>query len=45
VRLVVHAVQALHHGLLQLVDDFRPLAGVGVDFVDSLVVDLDLQIL
>ena len=45
VRLVVHAVQALHDGLLQLVDDLRALAGVGVDFVDPLVVDLDLQIL
>ena len=31
VRLVVHAVQALHHRLLQLVDDFRALPGFRVD--------------
>ena len=45
VGLVVHAVQALHDGLLQLVDDLGALAGVGVDLVDPLVVDLDLQVL
>ena len=44
-RLVVHAVEALHDGLLQLVDHFRALAGLGIDLVDPLVVDLDLQIL
>jgi hypothetical protein len=43
--LVVHAVEALHDRLLELVDDIRALAGVGVDLVDPLVVDLDLQIL
>ena len=45
VRLVVHAVQALHDGLLDLVDDLRPLARDGVDAVDALVVDLDLELL
>ena len=44
VRLVVHAVQALHDGLLELVDDLGTLAGVGVDPVDALVMDLHLQI-
>ena len=41
----MHAVQALHDGLLQLVDDFGALAGLGVDLVDPLVVDLNLQVL
>ena len=45
VRLVVHAVQALDDGLLQLVDDVGALAGDGVDAVDALVVDLDLEVL
>ena len=45
VRLVVHAVEALHDGLLELVDDFGALAGHGVDLVDPLVVDLDLEVL
>src|SRR5215218_6669188 len=45
VRLVVHAVQALHDGLLDLVDDLRPLARDGVDAVDALVVHLDLELL
>ena len=45
VRLVVHAVQALHDGLLDLVDDLRALARDGVDAVDALVVDLDLELL
>ena len=45
VRLVVHAVQALHDGLLQLVDDVGALAGDRVDAVDALVVDLDLEVL
>ena len=44
VRLVVHAVQALHDGLLELVDDLGALAGVGVDLVDALVVDLHLEV-
>jgi hypothetical protein len=43
--LVVHAVQALHHRLLQLFDDFGSLARVGVYLVDPLVVDLNLQLL
>ncbi len=45
VGLVVHAVQALHDRLLKLVDDFRALARLGVDLVDTLVVDLDLEVL
>ena len=45
VGLVVHAVEALHDGLLQLVDDFGALARVGVDLVDPLVVHLHLEIL
>ena len=44
VRLVVHALQALHDRLLQLVHDFGALARVGVDLVDALVVDLDLEV-
>src|SRR5207249_12309319 len=43
--LVVHAVEALHDGLLELVDDFGSLAGLRVDLVDALVVDLDLEVL
>ena len=43
-RLVVHAVQALHDRLLELVDDLGALAGLGVDPVDALVVDLHLQV-
>ena len=45
VRLVVHALQALHDGLLDLVDDLGALAGLRVDPVDALVVDLDLEVL
>ena len=45
VRLVVHAVQALHDRLLDLVDDLAALAGDRVDPVDALVVDLHLQLL
>ena len=45
VRLVVHAVEALHDGLLDLVDDLAALPADGVDAVDSLVVDLDLELL
>src|SRR4051794_6786478 len=44
VRLVVHAVQALHHRLLQLVDDIGALARLGVDLVDPLVVHLHLEV-
>jgi len=43
--LIVHAVEALDHGLLQLVDDLRPLARDRVDAVDALVVDLHLELL
>ena len=43
-RLVVHALQALHDGLLQLVDRLGALAGLGIDLVDALVVDLDLEV-
>ena len=45
VRLVVHAVQALHDRLLDLVDDLAALARDRVDAVDALVVDLDLELL
>ena len=45
VGLVVHALQALHHGLLHLVDDLAALAGLRVDAVDAFVVDLDFEIL
>ena len=40
--LVVHAIQALDDRLLQLVHHFGALAGVGVDLVDALVVNLYL---
>jgi hypothetical protein len=42
VRLVVHAVKALHHSLLKLVYNLAALTGVGVNPVDSLVVNLNL---
>src|SRR5690606_11647473 len=45
VGLVVHAVQALHDGLLDLLDRLDGLAGVGIDLEDSLVVDLHLEVL
>jgi hypothetical protein len=45
VRLVVHALEALHDRLLDLVDDLGALASDGVDLVDPLVVDLDLEVL
>src|SRR6266851_6500229 len=44
-RLVVHAVQALHDRLLELVDDLGALAGLGIDLVDALVMDLYLEVL
>ena len=44
VGLVVHAVEALHDRLLELVDDLGPLAGLGVDLVDALVVHLHLEV-
>jgi hypothetical protein len=45
VRLVVHALEALDDRFLHLVDDFAALAGLGVDPVDPLVVNLDLEVL
>jgi hypothetical protein len=44
VRLVVHAVQALDDGLLELLDHLGALAVSGRS-VDALVVDLDLELL
>ena len=44
-RLVVHAVQALDHGLLELVDHLGALAAHRIDPVDPLIVDLDLELL
>jgi hypothetical protein len=43
--LVVHAVQALDHSLLDLVDDLAALAGVRVDPVYPLVVHLQFEVL
>ena len=40
----MHAVEALHDGLLDLVDDLGALAGHRVDLVDPLVVDLNLEV-
>ena len=40
----MHAVQALHDGLLELVDDLAALAGLRVDLVDALVVHLHLEV-
>ena len=45
VGLVVHALQALDDRLLHLVDDLAALAALGIDPVDPLVVDLDLEVL
>ena len=45
VGLVVEAVQALDHGLLDLFDGLDGLPGVGVDLQHSLVMDLYLKIL
>ena len=44
-RLVVHAVQALDHRLLHLVDPLGGGARLGVDSPDRVVVDLDLEVL
>ena len=38
------AVEALDHRLLHLVDDLGPLAGLGIDLVDALVVHLHLEV-
>jgi len=45
VRLIVHALQALHDGLLHLVHDFTALAALGVDPVNPLIVHLHLEVL
>ena len=44
-RLVVHAIHALDHSLMHLVDDLAALAGVGVDPVYPLVVHLHYEVL
>ena len=44
VGLVVHAVEALHDRLLDLVDDLGALARDRIDLVDPLVVDLHLEV-
>ena len=44
-RLIVHALEALHDGLLHLVDHLAALPAVGVDLVDPLVVHLHLEVL
>ena len=44
-RLVVQAVEALHHGLLDLLHGIDRLASVGVDLQDALVMKLHLQVL
>jgi hypothetical protein len=43
--LVVHAVHALDHSLLHLLDDLAALAGVRVDPVYPLVVHLHFEVL
>src|SRR5690242_5117425 len=43
--LVVHALEALHDGLLHLVDDLSALAALGIYSMDAFVMDLDLEIL
>ena len=45
VGLVVHAVEALHDRLLDLVDALGRDPGLGVDAADRVVVDLDLEVL
>ena len=45
VWLVVHAVQALDDGFLELVDHVGAFAGDGVDAMDAFVVNLDLEVL
>jgi len=43
--LVVHALEALDHGLLNLLDRLDRLSGLGIDLEDPLVVELDLEVL
>jgi hypothetical protein len=45
VRLVVHAVQALHHRLLDLLDAVGRLARLGLDLEDRVVMDLGFEAL
>src|SRR5437588_3447755 len=45
VGLVVHAVHALDHSLLHLVDDLAALAGIRVDPVYPLVAHLHFEVL
>ena len=44
-RLVVHAIEALHDRLLHFVHPFGGLARIGIDSQDRVVVDLRLQAL
>ena len=44
-RLIVHALEALHDGLLHLIDDLAALARLGIDLVDPLVMHLHLEVL
>ena len=43
--LIVHALEALHDGLLHLVDDVAALTALGIDPMDPLVVHLHLKVL
>jgi hypothetical protein len=45
VRLVMHALEALHDSFLHLIDHVRAFAGVRVDAVNALVVELYLEVL
>jgi len=45
VRLIVHAIEALDDGLLNLVDALGRRAAGGVDSQDRVVVDLRLEVL
>ncbi|MBK8295471.1 MAG: hypothetical protein IPK93_12225 [Solirubrobacterales bacterium] len=44
VRLVVHAVEALDHRLLDVVDSFGRHAGLRVDLAQGVVMDLDFEV-
>ena len=44
-RLVVKAVEALHDRLLHLLDRLDRLARLRIDLEDTLVVNLDLEVL
>jgi hypothetical protein len=45
VRLVVHALKALHHGFLHLIDHVRALSRIRVNAMNSFVVELHLEVL